>query len=591
MGAGGTSGSIGVGGTGAIIGTDGGPGGVLACTADLHSITDESGAVVGVCPPDQGCFEGKCIPACDAASGSKGNVACEFIAPAPPFAGLGWAGPLGAGLAGPCHAVFVANAWTRPANLTLRVAGATYDLSKFGRIPKGNVPNVTYDPLPPTGLPPDEVAILFLSNRPGVANGPTSLQCPVPPAVLQNTAVSGTGRGAAFEITTDTPVSAYAILPYGGAASYLPSATLLMPRTSWGTNYFAISPHDLPDPGQPGQPGLLWMAIVGTAAGTNVTLVPPVALPPGPNVAGAPAGQATSYTVGAAEVLQFFGANPTGTVIEADQPVGLFTGNTYLHIPSATSTGGGHDAAHQQIPHVGALGNEYVGAGVVTRLASGAPESVPYRLLGVVDGTTLTYDPAPPGGAPSSLSAGQVAQFESTSHFVVRSQDADHPFHFTQYMPGTLHAGGTRLDCQGSNLGPIATPIPGCGDEEWLNLLPPRQFLQKYVFFTDPTYSTTNLVITRAAGPDGFADVTVKCLGTVTGWQSVGTEGKYEVAYVDLMRAGTGVGGCATSQHVADSARPFGVTVWGTDWFASYGYPAGGNVGTINQVHVPAIPK
>src|SRR5262249_1375410 len=37
-------------------------------------------------------------------------------------------------------------------------------------------------------------------------------------------------------------VSAYDILPYGGALSYLPSAELLLPTTAWGTNYVAAGP-------------------------------------------------------------------------------------------------------------------------------------------------------------------------------------------------------------------------------------------------------------------------------------------------------------------------------------------------------------
>jgi hypothetical protein len=581
-GGGGTGGSgAGQGATGGIT-VDGGEQPKLQCTADLQAVTDENGGVVAQCPPDQGCFEGKCIAACDAAAGSKGNLGCDFVVPNPPFTGQGWAGS--GDLAGPCHAAFIANAWPRPAQITLRVGANQYDLAQIGRIPKGNAPSVSYQPIPATGLPPDEVAIVFLSHRPGTKNL-TSLECPVTPAVLQDTAVHGSGRGAAFTITTDTPVSAYAILPYGGASSYLPSATLLAPRSAWGKNYFAIGPHDLND--DPTEPGFPWVMIVGGSDGATVQVAPKAALPGGSNVPGAPAGQTTSVTIGAGEIVQWFGANATGAVFDSDQPFGLFTGNTYLHIPSNTSTGGGHDASHQQIPHVGALGSEYVGAGVVTRLATLGPESVPYRLLGVVDGTVLSYDPAPPPGAPATLQAAQVAQFESSTFFTVRSQDAEHPFLFTQYMTGTMLKGGVRADCATTSFGPFA----GCGDEEWVNVLPPQQFLQKYVFFSDPTYGTTNLVITRVAGPNGFADVDLACMGVVGGWQPVGGDAKYEVAHVDLMRGGSPIASCNTSQHVAKSDAPFGVTVWGTDWFASYAYPAGGNIGTINQVYVPPVPQ
>jgi hypothetical protein len=251
---------------------------------------------------------------------------------------------------------------------------------------------------------------------------------------------------------------------------------------------------------------------------------------------------------------------------------------------SATSPGGGgHDSAHQQIPHIKALGNEYVAPSISTRLSSMQPESIPYRFLGVVDGTTLTYDPPVPG--PTQLNAGQIVEFETTALFAVSSQDAMHPFSVTEYMPGGLVTGGSIPNSCSMQ----AMFGSGCalGDEDWITLLPPEQFLQRYVFFTDPTYATTNLVITRVKGPNGFSDITVDCLSApVTGWMSVGGAGKYEVAHVDLVRGTVPVGTCTGSNHQAKSAGKFGVNVWGTDWFASYGYPAGGNVGSINSVIV-----
>src|SRR5262249_32337866 len=147
--------------------------------------------------------------------------------------------------------------------------------------------------------------------------------------------------------------------------------------------------------------------------------------------------------------------DPTGAVFDGDKPFGLFTGNTYLGVSTATSPGAsGEDSAHQQIAHVKALGKEYVGANIVTRLPSLQPESVPYRLLGVVGGTELTWDPAPPPNAPTSLGAGQVAEFETTQVFAVHSQDADHPFLFSQYMPGSMSS-GSRPGCGPTSPDPV----------------------------------------------------------------------------------------------------------------------------------------
>jgi hypothetical protein len=551
----------------------------VGCSADLQNVTDGMGNVIQMCPPNQGCSGGVCVPACQAASDSKGSIGCDFWAPNSAFYENGH----GTSYDGSCYAVFVANTWSQPAQITVSRGGQSFSLSQFGYIPSGMIPNITYTPIPATGVPPNQVAILFLSSKPGAATFvSTPLTCPKPAAVLSDAAIQNSGVGTAFHVESDTPITAYDIMPYGGALSYLPSASLLYPSTAWGDNYYVVAPHPDGDP-----PGLLWMLLVGSADGTMVTATPVVALPGGaPKPPSLPAGTMTTITIDKGEMLQWIGADPTGTILSSSKPIGVFTGNTYLRVASMTSPmAGGSDSAHQQIPHIQALGNEYVAPGIRTRLASMAPESVVYRFLGVVDGTALTYDPPSLLGAPTTLDAGQLVEFESTTFFAVSSQDDKHPFSLTEYMSGGFLLGG-------SIPGSCSTQVtfgPDCtlGDEDWITLVPPAQFLQRYVFFTDPTYATTNLVMTRVKGMNGFADVTIDCLGgPVTGWTNVGAAGKYQVAHVDLVRGSAPVANCTGSYHEATSAGKFGVNVWGTDWFASYGYPAGGNFGSINQVTV-----
>jgi hypothetical protein len=85
-------------------------------------------------------------------------------------------------------------------------------------------------------------------------------------------------------------------------------------------------------------------------------------------------------------------------------------------------------------------------------------------------------------------------------------------------------------------------------------------------------------------------DVTVDCVGKLTGWQTIGSNAEFEITNVDLVR-GTPNGNCTNGGHVASSAGPFGLMVWGLDFAASYAYPAGGNVATINTVVVPPLPR
>ena len=223
------------------------------------------------------------------------------------------------------------------------------------------------------------------------------------------------------------------------------------------------------------------------------------------------------------------------------------------------------------LPPVHALGSEYVAVRYRSRIFNedggpppGTEESVPWRVVGAVDGTILTYDPAPPppqdGGAPpTTLSARQLVEFEATGPFVIRSQDAAHPFYFASYMTG-------------------GDPFDGVGDPEFVNVVPPAQYLPRYTFFTDPTYPETNLVAVRArdSATGLMPDVTLDCAGLLTGWAAVDIADQFEFTRIDLSTGDfVGQNGCDNGVHSivgtlqglggdAGGATPaFGVTVWG----------------------------
>jgi hypothetical protein len=561
----------GPGGDGNLLGDQMNPPQMLGCSADLQNVVDGSGKVVQACPPDQGCAGGQCIAACAAAGQSHGNVACDFVVATPSFFDDD---------APPCFAVFLANNWPHDAKITVSYAGTKYDATKFGRIPDGTPNAAGWAPVPATGVPTNKVAVLFLSHDPTSTNF-TPLTCPIPPAISQpgGTAVwagsgvaAASGRGKAWHLATDIPVSAYDMLPYGGAKSYLPSAELILPTTAWGTNYVAAIPQPTLGPG--------WGQVVASVDNTTVKIVPTTSLPGGPNVAAAPKNMVTTYTLAAGEYIQWQDSGDmSGSILSASQPIAFTGGSGYLFL------GGAGDSAHQMVPPVSALGSAYVASPFATRRMDLQEESIPYRLVGAVDGTTLTYDP-PQASAPATLSSGQVVDFTTTGPFTITSQDAKHPFYVGQHMQGSSSVPSARPFCSDT----MGNPSCYLGDEEFMNVLPPAQWLQKYVFFTDPTYPTTNLVLVREKTATGFSDVTVDCVGKVGGWKPVGGSGKYEITNVDLIR-GMPNGSCTNGGHVASSGGPFGLVVWGLDFCSSYAYPAGGNVAVINQVVVPPTPK
>jgi hypothetical protein len=552
-------------------GSKDGAGPQTTCSPDLHSILDLQGNVVQTCPPDQGCSPGGCVPACQAAASAHGSIGCDFMVATPAF----FAG-LQPSYSAPCFAVFVANNWGEDTKITVERNAKSYDpTTGFGRVSAPGTAPASWGTIPASGIPQGKVGVLFMDDNPSY-----NYPCPVgaaEPTIA--TSFIGSGRGQAWHITTSFPVSAYDILPFGGASSFLPGATLLYPTTAWGTNYIAALPK-LGSGSNAGSQGPHWGQIVAYQNGTTVDIVPTAALPAGTNVTAAPQNVKTTYTLNAGEFVQWMPAfnypggeaapmDMSGSIISSNNPIAFNGGNGYLCLGSATSTGGGCDSDHEQIAPIQALGSKY--AIVPFEPRAGTPESVLYRFTGVADGTVLTYDP-PQSGLPASLNLGQVVDFESTKEFMVSSQDAQHPFHVAIMMPG----------CDGAN---------GLGDEDYGQMVPPAQFLPSYVFYSDTSYGTTNFTVVRNKTNQGFEDVTIDCVGTVTGWKPVDSGDTYEYAWVDIVKGNVAQhNNCQNGPHTASSKGPFGITVWGEDSYASYGYPAGGNLATINSVVVPPVP-
>jgi hypothetical protein len=566
-------------GSGGNFGTDGGSCPVT-CGSDLRSFVDCNGNVVKTCPVGQGCTTGgQCVAACDAAKADKSSVGCDYwsVNPDTTYA------------AGACYAVFVANTWDQPVTLGVEYAGQALDPSTFAMLPSGSGQALTYAPLSGGQLPPGQIAVLFLAESgPAMEYKPA---CPtgVTPAVSLDAAPHDTSIGNAFHITATAPVVAYDIFPYGGGVSAITSATLLLPTTAWDTNYVAVDAYAADMNASAGSYPTL--DVVAAQDGTTVTIAPTAPITGGTGVAATGQGQPATYSLSRGQVLHI--AQPAelvGSPIQSNNPVGVVGGSRCFEIPASAEA---CDSAHQMIPPVKALGHDYVAARYRDRWM-GQTESPPWRIVGAVDGTTLAYQPAVPPGAPLTLSKGQVADFYSPGGFSVTSQDDNHPFYMASYMTG-----GTQ----------VGTLTDGRGDPEFVSLIPPQQWLGQYVFFTDPTYPETDLAVVRKARNGLFADVSLDCSGTVTGWQPAG-DGSFQIAHVDLV---TGnfyrVGSCDNGRHVMQSKEPFALTVWGwgsaatggnvdptqpqmggiySQW-VSYGYPAGASVQAINTVVVPPV--
>jgi hypothetical protein len=548
---GGNGGNGGSGGSGGSALGGGGSGGGSGSAGTGGSSSGAAGHVtIDAGIPDAGLAD-----SCAEAVRTKRSIGCEY-----------YATMMDSMVGDVCFAAFVANTSNAPAHVTVEYGSPFPDVAAFTRIPEGFGAGLSYRAYDPAvGILPDEVAILFLSGPTGPVEFP-SVACPVASAVPSGVFFAGSGLGRSFRIATDVPVVAYQMHPYGGAGTNLTGASLLLPTSVWDTNYVVASAF--------GDTGMFpSLNIVAQSNATRITILPTRPVVGGNGIPASDANVPFAFSLDRGEMAQISQEDLTGSVLSSDQPVGLMAGHQCMYVPDDDVLACDH--GEQMVPPVRALGSEYVG--VMHRPRGNEPAV--WRLIGAKDDTVLSW--SSDVGGPARLELGEIALFATREPFVVKSQDEDHPFLLFAHMVGVNYES-----------------VPNsAGDPDSVLGVPPEQYLSHYVFFADPTYPETNLVVVRKKVEGAFADVVLDCSGPLSDWRAVGD---YEWTRADLTTGNfESVGDCSTGRHVIDSENPFGVWVWG--WGSmlteqqttgvSYGYPAGMNVESINTVVLPPDPR
>ncbi|MDF2696015.1 MAG: hypothetical protein K0S65_4398 [Labilithrix sp.] len=527
------------------------------CSLDGRSvILSCTGEVVETCAEDRACGGARCQAPCAAAAEDRSSNGCEFYFQIPRYDSDLFDQS--------CLATFVVNTSTQPVDVTLEYAGKALDLSKS--LFRTNPGDATL--VPHAGpIQPGDSAILFVSDRDptiprvNVPGARGRIACPrgVVPALLAEIE-GGTRIGSAMHLTTNVPVGLTAIYPFGGAPSFIPTATLFFPVPTWAKQNILVNGWE----SNVTRPGAQLFA---SEDDTEITISPTHDIQDGIGVQGTRAKVPVTYRLGKGQYLQFTQSDElSGSIVESNKPIAAFGGHACADVPSGGDT---CDTFHQQIPPFEQWGSEYVGVGYRPRLGN-EHEPMAYRIVAARDGTALDYDPQIPPGAPTSMSAGEVVTFRSGTGdaFVVRTQDAEHPIYLAAYMSS-------------STVGFDNLTYSGFGDPEFVNVVPVGQYLSSYSFYSDPTYGDASLVFVRAKTHGEFKDIWLECAGgNLTDFRPVGTRGDYEFTRVDLATRGRpgqkfGEHVCQNGLQRAKSDGPFTATVWGWDYAASYAYPGG----------------
>lgn len=344
---------------------------------------------------------------------------------------------------------------------------------------------------------------------------------------------NGLGSNVAFRVTSDSPITAMQINPIGGAPSFVPDASMLLPINSLGQAYYGMGY------------GSGFVIVVATEDGTTI------------NTDGG------MFVLDAFDTYTFNLPDPTGFFVGSDHPVAMFSGSSCVNVPAGA---GWCDHIEEAVIPLAAWGTSYVAARHPHRqpMLHPAPESVYWRVIAGVDAMTITVEPAGivPGNQIALAAAGDWFELSSTESFVLTAPD-DEPFMAVQFMAG----GSTVFNATG------CAPGPAVGDPYMMQMVPAAQWLTSLPFLTDTSYAMDFVLLVREAG----VQVELDCLGVVDASHFEAIPGTpYEVGTVELDIDGLGgEGTCVDGQQFVVSDGPVGVMVGGYDCAASYGYPGG----------------
>ncbi len=555
------------------------PGGLTCSGPDVAQCTVEGtiGDVVFECNTEEGytCLGGRCVDACARAEEERSYVGCEYWA-----VDLDNAVVSSGSAAAQQFAVVVSN----PGHATAHVVVERNDA--------------------PSGWP-EQTSVVDEVDVP--AEGLKIIKLPAREVDGSADGQFGTGPGSAltshaYRIRSTLPIVAYQFNPLENVGVFSNDASILFPRQSLGTRYLILSwPQTIARTDDPntnmGANLRPFVTVVALSPGTDVWVTPSVDVDAGLGVPDIPAGQRTHFDMGPFDVLNLeangFMADFTGTVVESDKPVAVFTGTEASDVPLWTTLYDRKCCAdhleHQMIP-VSAVGRRYVVARTPPRTpairAAGGDCTVQdetdlFRIMALYDGTVV-YTTLPDPHDAIRLDSGQWVDIEPECDFEL---EANQPVLVGQFMrsQGTIN---------------VPLNLPG-GDPSFIMVPPEEQWRSEYVFLTPDKYAFDFVTITAPAGSEITLDYqplsrfhcTTHAVGNscgVTdieggGWVVHHCQMSFPVLYPDLPSGEAVEPGIQNDgYHVIQADRPVGLVVSGFDKHVSYGYTGGMDVRIIN---------
>jgi hypothetical protein len=522
-------------------------GGNICVGNDVHACQDDgtAGAFVKSCD-DTGefCLGGTCSAGCDAAAGQASNVGCEF-----------WAADLDNeysqfnDAAGQPWGVVVSNFGDAPAIVTIEQNNAPLG----SPLQLASVSTVS--------IAPGAVAELALPTR--ELDGSTMGKDEGPGTMVSSNA---------FRIRTSVPVVVYQFNTL--KASFSNDASLLVPTNGLGTvhrvlgwptaNPIAIAIPDAPPIA--GIPDHSYVTVIGTQAGTKVSVKLGGPIVAGGGVPAKMKGDTVEVTLGAFDVLNLesdgIPGDMTGTIVESSAPVAVFTGGERAIAPLSagppeppgyvSSNLCCTDHVEEQVFPVTSYGKTFVVTRSPIRSTGGYVEPDLLRFMGVAAPTTVTTSlPAP--FDTFTLQPGEVKDAWTTTDFVAQATE---PVAVAQIL---VSQGFTNNPTDGGD--PSLTVFPAV-----------EQYRRDYLFNVPTTWSHNYVVIGAQVG----AKITID--GKDAAGCVVAPAGMLSGKSYEARRCLIGEG-----SHRMTGDSPFGIVVYGYASAGSYAFVGGANVRKIYE--------
>jgi len=526
--------------------------GVNFCQGDsIWSCTNQGqpGTEIQACVAPVRCLYGECLHACTAAELQQTHVGCEFIA-----TDMGNVDEYDANDS--CFVVAVSNVEA------VGVAVVTVEDDQGALL---DFPGVGTQ----WNIDPGELAVIPIT---GNLN-----QCSLIPA-RPNTTTMTTGLmpGSAFRIHSTLPVVAYQINPYEAAEKHTTDAALLIPVATLGDQYIVASHEGLSSYDYSSA-----ISIVAVNDNTVVSIAPSAAVAAGAQIVGGSA--PFDITLNALEHLQLLASGQLdliNTTITATGPIAVYGGALCANVPAAM---GFCDHIEEMMPSVNSWGQQYVAAVPPQR----ASENAYWRIITAVDQTHIAV--LPYSQYDRVLNRGEVLEIDELGSFVVTAT-ADtpdpmaepRPIMVVNYLKGSEQTAADS-DTDIETLGNLR------GDPAMTLSVPVEQYLDSYLFLSDPSYAYNYVVIVRT---DSSQPIHLDCWDPIPESAFTPISSGFSRALVTLGHEtpGSTDGNCEGwgNVHSIWSAAPFGIWVYGYFADTSYGYPGGMNFRQINDLVIIA---